>query len=65
MKLFKSKLRKRIEFRIEMLNDSITALRHEIEVRKIKQTLNPAGYSKIIVNIKDCEEDIELLKALL
>lgn len=64
-RLIKSKLRKRIEFRIEMLNDSITAMTNEIKVRKIKQTLNPAEYSKIIIRIKDCEEDLEMLKSLL
>ena len=65
MKWFKSKLRKRVEFYIEMYQDSIASLRKEIDTRKIKQTLDPAEYAKYIIQIRDNEADIELMKELL
>ena len=65
MKWFKSKLRKRVEFHIEMAEDSLTAINKEIEVRKLKRTLNPSEYSKFIVMRNDIQEDIKLLKDLL
>lgn len=65
MKWFKSKLRKRIEFYIEMMRDSIKSLRQELITRNIKQTLDPAEHAKIIVQIKDNEDDIELLNEIL
>lgn len=62
---FKSKLRKNIEFHIEMCEDSLIAIDREIEAKKIKQTLNPHEYAKYSVMKKDIMQDIELLKSLL
>lgn len=64
-RLFKSKLRKNIEFYIEMINDSITSLEREITIKKIKQTLNPAEYSHYAIIINDLKHDINLLQELL
>lgn len=65
MRLFKSKLRKRIEFYIEMIKDSNISLYDEIENRSIKQTLSPAEYAKYSVQINDNNSDIKLLQEIL
>jgi hypothetical protein len=63
--IFKSKLRKRIEFYIEMCEDSITALKSEIKSKKVVQTLNPSEYAKYVIKINALQDDIKLLKEIL
>jgi hypothetical protein len=65
MILLKSKLRKRIEFHIEMINDSIKVLRNEMKDKGIKQTLNPKEYAKYSIKLNDLNDDLKLLKELL
>lgn len=65
MNFFKSKLRKRIEFYIEMINDSIAVTEKEMVSKNIKQTLNPKEYSHYSILLSDLKHDRELLKEIL
>jgi hypothetical protein len=63
MKLFKSKYRNRIESKIKDLRAEIQLI--EAEKAKIKQTLNPAEYCRLLVKEGNLSQDIGLLNSFL
>lgn len=65
MKWFKSKLRKRLEFYIVMIADSIAVLEAEVAKKNLKQTLNPHEYARYSVQIGDLKSDLNLLNDIL
>ena len=65
MRLFKSKLRKRIESNIGAINESIAKLEKEQAEKRITSTLKPAEYCHYWAIIGELKHDKELLNNLL
>ena len=65
MRLFKSKLRSRIETKVADLEVRVDLLREELKGRNIKRSIDPVKYAKYFIKIKDLDEKIKMLKELL
>jgi len=63
MRLFKSKLRKRIEDAIRELQKEIADIKEEKS--RMKQTMKPSEYCKLIIRQGEMQSKINVLKSVL